>query len=1051
VTYPQVDSGFLNSLEWRSIGPHRGGRVVAVAGHPFDQLLFYLGACSGGVWKTTDGGNYWENISDGFFKTSPVGAIAVSESDPNIIYVGMGESCIRGNVASGDGVYKSTDGGQTWAHMGLEDTRHISRIRVHPSDPNVVYVAALGHAFGYNQDRGIFRSMDGGNNWERVLFRDEKTGAIDLSMDANNPRVLYAALWQALREPWHLNSGGPGSGLFKSDDGGNTWSELSTNPGMPKGPFGRIGIAASPAREGLVYAIVEAEDGGLFWSDDGGSTWEIGNDERKVRTRPWYFNHIFADPNDPYTIYIMNMIAWKSVDGGRTFFDLTTPHGDNHDLWIDPQNSQRMVNGNDGGATVSFNGGATWTTLWNQPTAQFYHVAVDNQFPYRVYGTQQDNTAMSVPSSSFKGAIPYNDCYPVAHSESGHIAVRPDDHNIVYSGAQRGAIHRYDHRNHQVRVISIWPEVDSGLGALNHKYRFQWTFPIVISPHNYDVIYACGNHVFKSSDEGTNWEVISPDLTRDDKSKQGPSGGSITKDDTGAEHYCTIFAFAESPLTAGLLWVGTDDGLVQVSHDGGANWEDVTPKGMPEWTLVSTIEASPHDPAVAYIAATRYKLDDNRPFVFRTSNYGKDWDLIIDGIPDEEFTRVIREDPERRGLLYLGTEYGMFVSFDDGNLWLSMQNNLPVVPIHDLVVKDNDLVAATHGRSFWILDNLTHLHQIRDDVTDSKIHLFSPRDTYRYLTTTGYDLPPGAGKNYVWPSTVGGVYVTYYHAKNSKGETYRKLLDAGYNPPEGVSVTYYLKENCKDKLTLSFFEESGSLIKSFSSIGDDNAPKLLSESGTNQFVWDMKYPDAHQMEGDITTKGAMAGPVAPPGRYKVELKVLGEVFSQPFEIKKDPRLTATVDELKEQFTFLIQIRDKVSETHDAINNIRSLKRQIIGWQQRASIVWDGNEDPRLDSVTTIGKEIQGELEDIEEHLIQSKAKAPMDSLNFPTRLNEKMAALPRVVANSDSAPTTQSYQVYASISERIDQQLVRLEKLKGTLIIEFNELVRKLELPSVVS
>ena len=595
-TSTSLAASFQNALEWRPIGPHRGGRVVAVAGDPSDPMTFYFGACAGGVWKTTDGGTYWQNVSDGSFNTSAVGAIAVADSDPNVVYAGMGESRIRGDVSHGDGVYRSTDGGKTWAHVGLEDTRHIARIRIHPQNSDLVYVAALGHAFGPNDQRGIFRSTNGGKSWDRVLHRSENAGAIDLSKDLSNPRILYAAIWEARRTPWSLTSGGPDSSLYKSTDGGDTWTELTNNLGLPKGLKGRIGVAVSPARPDRVWAIVEAEDGGPFRSDDGGATWERLDENRNLRSRPWYYMHIFADPQDAETVWVLNVQAWKSTDGGRTFTEVPTPHGDNHDLWLDPKNPQRMIEGNDGGACVSFNGGASWSTIYNQPTAQFYHVTTDTQFPYRVYGTQQDNTAISVPSRSNKGgSIPWTDCYAVGSSESGYIAVRPDNPNVVYSGAigsapgGGGSLLRYDQGTGQARIITVWPEIYGGWGAKDIKHRFQWTFPIVISPHDPDVLYVAGNRVFRSTDEGTSWEIISPDLTRNDIAKMEPSGGLITKDTTGAEHYGTIFSFVESPHRHGVFWVGSDDGLVHISQDGGNTWDNVTPKDLPEWATISII------------------------------------------------------------------------------------------------------------------------------------------------------------------------------------------------------------------------------------------------------------------------------------------------------------------------------------------------------------------------------------------------------------------------------------------------------------------------------
>ncbi|RMD86519.1 MAG: glycosyl hydrolase [Calditrichaeota bacterium] len=779
----KYDLSLYKAMEWRNIGPYRGGRSVAVAGHPDQPYTFYFGATGGGVWKTEDGGLTWFNISDSLFQTGSVGAIAVAESDPNVIYVGMGEACIRGNVSPGDGVYKSEDGGKTWKHLGLAETQTIARIRIHPENPDLVYVAALGHVFGPNPERGVFRSKDGGKTWEKVLYKNDRTGAIDLAMDPNNPRVLYAALWEAYRTPWSLNSGGPGSGLYKSTDGGDTWEELTDNKGMPKGIKGRIGVTVSPAQPDRVWAIIEAEHGGVFRSDDGGKTWRRLNGDRNLRQRAWYYSHIFADPKDPETVYVLNVRFHKSTDGGKTFTTtIRVPHGDNHDLWIDPNNPLRMISGNDGGAIVTYNGGKSWTEE-DFPTAQFYHVTVDNQFPYRVYGAQQDNSTISIPSRTSSFGIGREHWYSVGGGESGYVAVRPDDPNIVYAGSYDGYLTRYDHRTRQAQNIQVWPENPMGAGAAELKYRFQWTFPIVISPHDPNVLYVAGNHVFKSTDEGMSWEVISPDLTRNDKSKQQPSGGPITKDNTSVEYYCTIFALAESPLKEGLIWAGSDDGLIHVTRDGGKHWNNVTPKNLPEWSLISIIEPSPHDPGTAYVAATRYKLDDFKPYIFKTSDYGKSWKLITRGIPEDEYTRVVREDPHRRGLLYAGTERGVYVSFDDGEHWQSLQLNLPHVPIHDMVIhpREKDLVVATHGRSFWILDDLTPLYQISDEVAQSDVYLFDIRPTYRM-----------------------------------RGFRFRRRgLSVGQNPPNGVVIYYTFKEKPDQEVTLEILDASGKLVKKF--------------------------------------------------------------------------------------------------------------------------------------------------------------------------------------------------------------------------------------------
>ena len=1045
------DSKPLGALEWRCIGPPRGGRVVAVAGDPVDPAVFYFGACAGGVWKTYDGGTYWECVSDGFLKTSSVGAIAVSDSDPNVVYVGMGEACIRGDVSYGDGVYKSTDAGKTWTHMGLEDTRHISRVRIHPNNPDIVYVAALGHAFGPNEERGVFRSMDGGKSWERVLFKSENAGAGDLSMDPSNPRVLYAAIWQVRRNFWNLNSGGPECGLYKSADGGDTWTEITDNPGLPAGLKGRIGVAASPAKADRVWATVEADSPGLFRSDDGGSTWELVSDESDLQGRPWYYQHVFADTQDANTVWILNYQAWRSVDGGKTFTQVTTPHGDNHDLWIDPRDPRRMIEGNDGGACVSYNSGDTWSTIYNQLTSQFYHVATDNRFPYRVYGTQQDNSAISVPSRSHKGAIPWGDCYTVGSSESGHITVHPDNPDIVFSGAVGsspgggGNLLRYDHGTGQVRIVTVWPEVYTGWGGKHMKYRFPWTFPIQFSPHDSNVLYVSGNLLFKSTDQGGSWEAISPDLTRNDVTKMEPSGGPVTRDTSAAEVYGTIFAFVESPHEKGVFWAGSDDGLVHISRDGGETWNEITPKDLPKWSLVSVIEASPHDPTTAYLAATRYKLDDNRPMLYKTNDYGKNWTKISSGIPEHDYTRVIREDPTRRGILYVGTETGVYASLDDGASWRSLQANLPNAPVYDLQVKESDLVAATHGRSFWVLDDVTQLHQIADDVDKQELHLLKPRTTHR-LPSPFHGKKPAGGKNYQLSL---GAEVTYVESKGPDGGTVRRFLDAGQNPPDGVIVSYYLKD--KPALTLSLLDADGSEIKTFTSGSCESSdapgkdePHAPAEAGMNRFVWNMRYPSAHKLARDKTTEDRLAGPLAPPGTYQVRLTANGQTQTQTFEIVKDPRVDATQADFDAQFEFLIKIRDKLSETHDSIGRLRSIRQQVEEWVQRA----EGHSS--AETLSKPAADLKEKLSTIENELIQVDFKGSRDRLHLPVKLNSRLAELPAVVSSADFAPPRQTYDVFNDFSERIDRQLQQLQTVVEEDVSKFENLVHEMGIPAIV-
>jgi photosystem II stability/assembly factor-like uncharacterized protein len=1058
-----IDSAMLHSLQWRLIGPFRGGRVVAVAGDPVHTQVFYFGSTGGGIWKTTDGGIIWENVSDGSFKRASVGAIAVSTSDPNVIYAGMGETTIRGNVSHGDGVYKSTDGGKTWTHLGLADTRNIAKVRIHPQNPDLVYVAALGHAHGPNPERGVYRSRDGGKTWEQILFRSDKVGAIDLAIDPNNPRILYAAIWEAQRKPYTLVSGGEDCGIFKSTDGGDNWTEITRKPGLPTGVLGKIGLAVSLAKEDRVWAIIDAEDGALFRSNDGGENWERLSEDRNLWARPWYYQHIYADPKDPETIWALNVQCWKSVDGGRTFFEVQVPHGDNHDLWIDPHDPQRMIEGNDGGACVSFNGGASWSSIYNQPTAEMYHVTTDNQVPYRVYGAQQDNSTITVPSRSALAGITQSDIYDVGGGESGYIAVRPDDTNIVYAGNYLGYLTRYDHRSRQERNIAVWPELATGWGAKDQKYRFQWTFPILLSPHDPNVLYVTGNHVFRSTDEGNSWQIISPDLTRNDITKMEASGGPPTRDNTGTECYCTIFAFAESPLKRGLFWAGSDDGLLHISQDGGETWRNITPPDLAEWALVSIIEPSPHDPATAYVAANRYKLDDFHPYLYKTNDYGATWTKITTGIAENDFTRAIREDPVRRGLLYAGTETGVHVSFDDGEHWQSLRLNLPAVPIHDLVIKDNDLVAATHGRSFWILDDITPLRYISEQVQDAPVYLFKPRPAVRFITSWGYSRASAPG---IFYRNTGDIMITARRELKPGGEMVDRNLNAGENPPDGVLVYYSLKQKPEGEVKLTFLDAQGEQIKSFTSEQaqsrspkaedappetpdeeedrEKKDPRVPKEAGMNRFLWNTRYPDPKKVDGYVASEAVMAGPVTAPGTYHVQLTVADQTLTEAFEVQKDPRVPATQEDLDSQFKLLLKVRDKLSETHDAINTLRNIRQQVEDWEKRT------RERKDHEAVSSAARSLKEKLSPIEDELTQSRAKTRQDTMNFPAKLNGKLAWLAGVVASAQAAPTRQQYELYADLAGRIDVQIQRLQEIIDTDVAAFNGLMRESEMPAVI-
>ena len=1028
VSTAQPNLNSLKDLKYRNIGPFRGGRADAVAGVTSQPSVYYFGATGGGVWRTNDSGATWIPVSDGQFRTGSVGAIGVSESDPNTIYVGMGEPDIRGNASNGDGVYKTTDAGKTWKNIGLENTYHIGAVRVHPKNPEIVYVAALGHLFGPNDDRGVFRTTDGGKNWKRVLFRNRNAGAVDLILDPNNPRVVYAALWDVHRSPWSLESGGPGSGLFKSTDGGDTWTELSRNPGMPRGILGRIGITVSPQNSDRVWAIVEAEDGGVFRSDDGGRTWTRVNDERKLRQRAWYFSRIFADPLKEDTVYVLNTGVYRSDDGGKTYTAIRTPHGDNHYLWIAPTDSNRMIECNDGGAAVSANGGRTWSTENNQPTAQFYRVALDNDFPYHAYGAQQDNSTVRITTRSDEAAIGVRDWYDVGGGESGWVVPDPKDSEIVYAGSYDGLLTRYDHHTGQLRNVTVWPDNPMGSGAEAMKYRFQWNFPLLFSPNDPNTLYAGGDHLFKTTNGGTSWQAISPDLTRNDKSKQEPTGGPITKDNSSIEYYDTIFTLAESPAKQGVIWVGSDDGLVNVTQDGGQHWTNVTPKDLPQWIQINSIEASPFDAGTAYFAATMYKLDDFRPYLYKTTDFGKTWTRIDSGIPPGAFTRVIREDPNRRGLLVAGTETGMFVSFNGGTLWRSFQLNLPVVPVTDVAFqkREEELVVATQGRAFWIFDDLPFLYQIADSDLRQDFRLYQPKETYRTLKA-GFHLPENAPE--------------------------------GRNPTAGAIVYYSFREKPKGEVTLEFLDGSDKPIRKFSSAqiekkpepdaADDDdeesprrapdADRVPAEAGLNRFVWDLRYPDAVSFPDLILWAGNVRGPVVPPGTYRVILTVDGKSQAQSFEVKKDPRLATTPDDYARQLELALQIHGKLSQANEAVVQIRDVRKQL---DERAGRVGNAR-------VSAAAKALVAKLTAVEQELYQTRNRASEDPLNFPIKLNNKLAVLLGNVESSDDAPTVQDTEVYEELASQVNVQLETLKKLLDADLASFNKLAREQNLPAI--
>ncbi|MEO9534343.1 MAG: glycosyl hydrolase [Crocinitomicaceae bacterium] len=997
-TYQQIEKG----LEWRCIGPFRGGRSAAVTGVEGKPMLYYMGTTGGGIWKTKNGGNSWENISDGYFGGS-IGAIDVSKSDNNVIYVGGGEVTVRGNVSYGYGVHKSVDGGRTWKHIGLENSRHIPRIRIHPKNPDILYAAVLGDLYKPTQDRGVYKSINSGETWERVLFSNENAGAVDLILDPENPDIIYASTWNVRRSPYDFSSGGEGSALWKSNDGGKNWEEISKNEGFPEGTLGIIGVTVSPVNPERVWTIVEAEDGGIYRSDDGGKTWENTNSDRNLRQRAWYYSRIYADTQDENKVYVMNVAYHVSTDGGKSFSAHYAPHGDHHDLWIAPENPERLIIADDGGAQISFDGGSNWTTYHNQPTAQFYRVTTDNSFPYRIYGAQQDNSTVRIRSRVNWGNIGEDDWESTAGGESAHIAIDPTNNDIVYGGSYGGFLTRQNHQNDQNRSINVWPDNPIGYGAEGMKYRFQWNFPVFFSPHDSKKLYVGSNHLHVSTNGGESWKVISPDLTRNDPSKLGPSGGPITKDNTGVEYYCTIFAAAESPYEKDLLWVGTDDGLIQRSNDGGAGWVNVTPQDLPEWSMINSIEVDPFTKGGLFVAATSYKMGDYAPYLYHTTDYGKTWKKIVNGIDPNHFTRVIRADPNQIGVLYCGTESGLYISFDNGANWEAFQQNLPIVPITDMTIKENNLIVATQGRSFWILDDLHLIHQLVQK-KPWHLELFDPADSYQ----------------------MGGFT--------------RESATAGTNHSGGVRVHYFLEKELdkNDTISLRFFDPDNKLIRTFSNHpvkeeGDLGTPEL----GTNLFVWDMRYPKADKFDGMLMWWGTLNGPKAPPAEYTVDLFLNGKRYGSghKFNILKDPRSEGSEEDLKMKFEFLLDIRNTLDMTHDAIADMRLIKEQISKMKQ---LIPEGQNEEVIEK----GNELDSIMTGIEKQLYQTKLKSNQDMLNFPIMLNNKLAHVASLASMSNDRPTEQMMLVRDELSTQINALLQKWEDIKNVEIPAYNELIR---------
>lgn len=1009
------DTTITNQLQFRCIGPWRGGRSAAVTGDLDNKQLFYFGATGGGVWKTNDGGNNWKNISDGYFGGS-VGSVAVSKSDPSIIYVGMGENTMRGNVSEGFGMWKSENGGRSWKNIGLNDTRHIMRIIIHPKNPNIIYCAALGHLFGPNTERGIFRSKDGGTTWQKILFINDKTGACELVIDPTDPNTLVATFWNVKRTPYSLESGGAGSGIYKTTDGGDNWINISVNKGLPKDTIGIIGITISAIDPNIYYAIVESKTGGVFKSIDAGKTWTKTNEENNLRQRAWYFSKIFCDPKNADIVYVLNVEFWKSTDGGKTFSSINTPHGDHHDLWIDPNDPQRMIIGDDGGAQISYDGGKNWSTYQNQPTAQFYRVSTDNDVPYRILGAQQDNSSVRIKHRSEDGQIDANDWEPTAGFESGHIVADPLNYNIVYGGNYSGFIGKYDHLSGDARNITVWPNDPIGQGADIQKYRFQWNFPLFFSPHDPQKLYAAGNVLFYTVDEGTTWNAISPDLTTNDKSKQKPSGGIITKDNTGVEVYCTIFAAAESPVEKDIIYTGSDDGLIHITKDGGKNWKDITPADLPPFTMINCIEVDAVQKGKMYFAGTRYKSDDYQPYLYVTDDYGNSWKKIINGINKDHFTRVIRADKKNSGLLYCGTEYGLYISYNDGNNWYPFQNNLPIVPITDITIKDNDLILATQGRSFWILDDLSILQEIDKEISSKNFHVYKIRDSYRI-----------------------------------DGSENEHPVNAGKNPKSGMVINYYLpgqKNNSSDLdtgniLIIELLDYKNNVINTYSSKSDKKELKIEPNAGLNQFNWNYQYGRSEGIEGMFLWNGNIGGPLAAPGSYTAKIKYGSDSVITGFNILPDPNSTAKIEDYKLQHDFLIEVRDKFNETQKTIKEINSLKLQMNEYITKL-----GDDAPKelKDSIDAVNKR----LTTIVETVYETRNKSNQDMLNYGIKLNDKLSGVYNAASSGNFRPSQNQIIVFKELSAQADEQINKYNSIKLNDIERINKMIDDMNLRVII-
>lgn len=1006
----ETKNDVFDNLKFRLIGPFRGGRSAAVAGSYTDKNTFYFGGVGGGVWKTMDGGSNWKNISDKYFGGS-IGAVAVAPSDETIIYAGEGEHTMRGNVSEGlGGIWRSDDGGKNWKNLGLKDGRHIVRIVIHPKNPDIVWAAVMGHLFGPNEERGVFKSTDGGKNWKKVLYVNNQTGCSELVMEPGNPMVLYAGTWRVIRTPHSMESGGDGSGLWKSTDGGDTWKNISMARGLPKGTWGIVGVAVAPSNTDKIYALVENAKGGLFVSTDAGENWSLQCSDNNIRQRAWYYSKVFVDPKNENKVYCPNVNFMVSTDGGKTFKSINTPHGDHHDLWIDPQVPDRMIVADDGGAQISFDGAANWSTYLNQPTVQVYRLSTDNAFPYRILGGQQDNSAFRIRSRSYGAAITENDFQNAAGGESGYVVADPLNPEITYGGSYMGYLGRLDHKTNEFRMINVWPDDGIGAGADVQKYRFQWNYPIFFSPNNPKKIYAAGNHLFASVNEGRSWEMISPDLTTNDKTKQAPSGGPITKDNTGVEYYCTIFTAAESEFEKDLLWTGSDDGLIHVSKDGGKNWENVTPKDCPPWMMWNSVEVDPFKKGAAYFVGTRYKLDDFSPYIYKTEDYGKTWKRLDNGIHQQHFSRVVRADRKRQGLLYAGTEYGLYISYDDGANWKPFQLNLPVLSVTDITIKENDLIVGTQGRGIYILDDLSVVQQQADDLTAKKLHVFTPAPAY--IIQTGGRRFSGA------------------------------VANAGVNPPSGIVIPFYLNElSDTTKIRVVVMDKNHKEIKAYSSTSKENKIELT--KGLNQFVWNYNYPEAEKLEQSmIVWNGNVRGPKAIPGSYFAQFIFGKDTTEVPFILKADPNYSSTQQEYEEKLTFLLAARDKFCETVNALKDIKEIRRQLSDYKTK----WASDS---VKEVIALMDSITKKLTVVEEALHQTKAKSGQDVLNYPIRLDDKLSGLYRNAEAGNGPVSKQVKDAYVVIGGQIDDQLAILNKIMKEDIASLNKMIREKDLPVI--